>query len=344
MERLHPGQAEAVLLAQVPQTARVNKKTTKAPDVAYQGDPKFEPIEKTNLAYAVNTDKQIIKFGDLYYMCFQGVWFMSRTPTGPWEVTGEVPKAIYEIPPSSPSYNVTYVTVEESNDEWVTYAAAAGYTGMMVAWGCAVWGTGYYYPPYVYYGPRPVYYPHYPTYGYAAAYNPWTGAYGRGAVAYGPYGARGAAQAYNPRTGTYAQTRQGANAYGSWGTTGVQRGDDWARTSRVTNNVTGTTTRVTQGSGGGTAVSRNTPGPGGSTVARTGSGDVYAGRDGNVYKKSGDGWQKYDGSGNWSDVDRIRSYVNVPLILKGIATAEDAEIAVARGRMRQLIEPPACPG
>jgi len=30
-------------------------------------------------------------------------------------------------------------------------------------------------------------------------------------------------------------------------------------------------------------------------------------------------------------VDRVRSYVDVPLILKGISTAEDAEIAVARG-------------
>ena len=68
--------AEAVLLAQVPQTARVNKKELKAPDVAYQGEPKFEAIEKTTVARAVNTDKDIIKVGDLYYMCFQGVWFM----------------------------------------------------------------------------------------------------------------------------------------------------------------------------------------------------------------------------------------------------------------------------
>ncbi len=36
--------AEAVLLAQVPQTARVNKKELKAPDVAYQGEPKFDAI------------------------------------------------------------------------------------------------------------------------------------------------------------------------------------------------------------------------------------------------------------------------------------------------------------
>ena len=34
-----PQAAEAVLLAQVPQTARVNKKELKAPEVAYQGDP-----------------------------------------------------------------------------------------------------------------------------------------------------------------------------------------------------------------------------------------------------------------------------------------------------------------
>jgi hypothetical protein len=63
---------EAVLLAQIPQTARVNRKELKAPDVAYSGEPKFEPIEKTTVARAVNTDKDIIKVGDLYYMSYQG--------------------------------------------------------------------------------------------------------------------------------------------------------------------------------------------------------------------------------------------------------------------------------
>jgi len=322
--------AEAVLLAQVPQTARVDKKLVKAPAVEYQGTPEFQPIEQTTVSRAVNTDKDIIKVGDLYYMCFQGVWFMGRSPNGPWEVTGSVPGQIYEIPASSPSHNVTYVTVEENNDDAVVFATAAAYTGLMVAWGCAVWGTGYYYPPYVYYGGfYPAYYPFYPTYGYYASYNPWTGTYGRGVVAYGPYGgagvgarynprtgtyargaaawgpygARGYAEAYNPRTGTVGATRQGSNVYGSWGQTGVQRGDQWATTSRVTNRATGTTTRVTQGSGGGEAVTRRGPqGTGG--VARTGSGDVYAGRDGNVYRKQDGSWQKYDGSGNWNSVQQ----------------------------------------
>jgi hypothetical protein len=318
--------AEAVLLAQIPQTATVKKKEIKAPEVEYDGGmPQFQPIEKTTLQRAVNTDKDIIKVGDLYYMCFQGVWFMGKSPNGPWEATGSVPGQIYEIPASSPAHNVTYVTVQEDKDDTAVYVTAAAYTGMMVAFGCVVWGSGYYYPPYYYGGGfYPYYRPYYPTYGGFASYNPWTGAYTRGAVAYGPYGGAGVAARYNPRTGTYSRgaaawgpyggrgaasaynprtgavgaTRQGSNVYGSWGSTAVARGDQWASTSRVTNNRTGNTTRVTQGSGGGEAITRNTPGPGGGGVARTGSGDVYAGRDGNVYKKeAGGGWSEANGSG-----------------------------------------------
>ena len=119
--------AEAVLLAQIPQTARVNRKEVKAPDVVYQGAPKFEPVPTTKVEYAVNTDKDIIRFGDLYYMCFQGVWFMSKKPDGPWEVCSKVPKEIYAIPASSPAHSVTYVTVVEdnSNDDWATFAVVA---------------------------------------------------------------------------------------------------------------------------------------------------------------------------------------------------------------------------
>jgi hypothetical protein len=318
---------EAVLLAQIPQTARVNKKELKAPDVAFQGDPQFTPIEQTTVQRAVNTDKDVFKVGESYYMCYQGVWFVSKTASGPWEVASSVPEQIYQIPVSSPAHHVTYVTVEDDDDEWVTYAAAAGYTGMMVAWGCAVWGSGWYYPPYYGYGGfYPYYYPHFPTYGYSAWYNPWTGAYGRsagvygpyggagvgarynprtgtyarGAAAYGPYGARGVAQAYNPRTGTYAATRQGSNVYGSWGSTAVQRGDDWAKTNRYTNNRTGTTTRTVR-TDEGSAVTRR--GPGGATVGVGDGGNVYAGNDGNVYRRQDGTWQKYD-NGGWLDTEK----------------------------------------
>ena len=105
--------AEAVLLAQIPQTARVNKKELKAPDVAFQGDPQFAPIEKTTVERAVNTDKDVFKVGDLFYMCYQGVWFVGKTASGPWEVAESVPEEIYQIPVSSPAHHVTYVTVED---------------------------------------------------------------------------------------------------------------------------------------------------------------------------------------------------------------------------------------
>jgi hypothetical protein len=320
--------AEAVLLAQIPQTARVNKKELKAPEVAFQGDPKFTPIEATSVERAVNTDKDVFKVGDLYYMCHQGVWFVGNSSSGPWEVATSVPEQIYQIPVSSPAHHVTYVTVEEDDDdEWVTFAAAAGYTGMMIGWGCAVWGSGWYYPPYYGYGGfYPYYYPYFPTYGYSAWYNPWSGAYGRsaavygpyggagvgarynprtgtyarGAAAYGPYGARGVAQAYNPRTGAYGATRQGSNVYGSWGSTAVQRGDDWAKTNRYTNRVTDTTTRTIR-TDEGSAVTRR--GPEGGRVAVGEGGNIYAGKDGNAYRREDGTWQKYE-NGGWSNTDR----------------------------------------
>jgi hypothetical protein len=352
--------AEAVLLAQIPETATVGK-DLKAPDVAYQGAPQFQPVEKTTVERAVNTDKDIIKVGDLYYMCFQGVWFMSRTPTGPWEVTSDVPKAIYQIPVSSPAYSVTYVTVQSYTPTTVVYLATPAYSGVMVAYGCAVWGTGYYYPPYVYPGIYPVYYPHYPTYGYAAAYNPWTGAYtrgavaygpyggagaaarynpstgvySRGAVAYGPYGAAGAAQAYNPRTGAYGQTAQGSNAYGSWGSTSVQRGDQWANTQRTTNNATGVTTRTTQSSAGNSA---RVTGPGGNTsaVAKSNSGDLYAGHDGNVYKKDASGgYQKYD-NGSWNSVQQPTQAQRQQAQSQASSRAASANSAASAGTMGQV--------
>jgi hypothetical protein len=316
--------AQAVLIAQIPQTARVSRKETKAPEVAFQGEAQFTGIEQTSVQRAVNTDKDVFKVGDLYYLCHQGVWFVGKAASGPWEVAQSVPEAIYKIPPSSPSHHVTYVTIEDDNDdEWVTFAAAAGYTGMMVAWGCTVWGTGWYYPPYYGFGGYyPYYYPHFPTYGYSAWYNPWTGGYGRGvgvygpyggagigarynprtgtyargAAAYGPYGARGAAQAYNPRTGAYGQTRQGSNVYGSWGSTAVQRGDDWAKTNRYTNRQTGTTTRTIRTDEGAAVTRRGNNG----AVGVGQGGNVYAGNDGNVYRREDGNWQKYD-NGGWSN-------------------------------------------
>jgi len=201
---------DAVLLAQIPTTIEVDPvKAAAQAKVSYSGTPDFKPIEGTSLTYATNTTDKVIKVGDVYYLCLQGIWFLSTTPEGPWKTASSVPTEIYTIPPSSPVYNVTYVTQTTTSSGTVESSYTSGYMGAFVV-GVAVGavmcgGTGYYYPPYYYHPPYgyPIYHPYPATYGYAA-YNPYTGTYARGATAYGPYGSASVGQAYNPYTGTYA--------------------------------------------------------------------------------------------------------------------------------------------
>src|SRR5437667_1879513 len=329
---------DAVLMAQVPTTAVVDPKAAEQAKVSYSGDPEFKSIEGTSLQYATNTADKVIKVGDVFYLCLQGVWFMSPNPSGPWTTATSVPKEIYTIPPSSPVYNVTYVTQSTTPEGSIQSSYTAGYLGTFIA-GAAVGailtsGTGYYYPPYYGYpvGGYPIYRPYATTYGvgsyyntysgaygaargvygpYAgaaagAAYNPYTGTYARGATAYGPYGSRSVAQAYNPYTGTYAATKQGSNAYSSWGQSVVSNGNKSAYTQHYSN-ANGTVGSI-QGSQGGAAVGASTK-YGDTAAAKTSSGNMYATHDGNVYKNTGSGWSSYD-NGNWNSVNSSASSKN----------------------------------
>ena len=124
---------DAVLLAQIPTTAIVNIKEAEAKvRIQYDGAPQFKPIETTSLTYATNTQDKVIKYGDLYYLCFQAVWFMSTTPNGPWKVANSIPQQIYTIPPSSPVHNVTYVTQTKTSEDTVECDHTAGYLGMFL--------------------------------------------------------------------------------------------------------------------------------------------------------------------------------------------------------------------
>src|SRR5258705_523268 len=97
----------------------------------------------------------------------------------PRKVHGSMPGTIYRpISPSSPVYNVTYVTQTSSSADTVESSTAAGYFGMfvigMTAGLCIGYGTGYYYPPYVYYGGGyPIYRGWPATYGVGAVYSPY---------------------------------------------------------------------------------------------------------------------------------------------------------------------------
>jgi len=193
---------DAVLLAQIPTTAVVDPKAAEQAKVTYSGNPEFKPIQGTSLEYATNTPDKVIKVGDVYYLCLQGVWFVSPNPSGPWTTAASVPKEIYTIPPSSPVYNVTYVTQSTTSEGTVQSSYTAGYLGTFIA-GAAVGailasGTGYYYPPYYGYpvGGYPVYRPYPCTYGVGSYYNTYSGAYGAARGVYGPYGGAAAGAAY----------------------------------------------------------------------------------------------------------------------------------------------------
>src|ERR1700757_2588030 len=330
---------DAVLLAQVPTTMTVNAKEAAAKvKVNYAGDPKFEPIKGTSMEYATNTTDKVIKVGDVYYLCLQGVWFMSPNATGPWTTCTSVPQEIYTIPSSSPVYNVTYVTQTGNPDGTVTSNYTAGYlgtfilgaaTGAILADGSGYWwppycGGGYYYPyPATYcgaywgYGYHPYATPYYDyntgAYGWkgtaygpygsataGAGYNPYTGTYARGGTVSTPYGSRSAAQAYNPYTGTYAQTRQGSSPNAQWGSSYVSRGNQSATMGHYST-ANGTVAGASTSQGGKAAASSTKWGN--SAAVKTSSGNMYAGHDGNVYKNTGNGWEKYD-NGSWNSVNK----------------------------------------
>ena len=321
---------DAVFLASVPTTTTVYLTNTPV-QVTYNGPPQFAPISGTTVQYAVNSPYSVLMVNDQYYCCDQGVWFVSATATGPWTFCTRVPPAIYTIPPSSPLYNVTYATVQSSTPTTVVYSQTAGYSGEYVDTdGVVMFGAGmalgaalaaqsdsYCYPAPVYYsyGCGAVYHYGYGGYysaayaaygpyggvGYAAAYNPATGTYARGAAAYGPYGSASVRQAYNPYTGGYAQAARVNTAYGSAGRAAAYNpATGKAAWGGYRSSAYGSAGAVKTSQGTGVAA-WNTPENQGA-VAKTPSGDVYAGKDGNVYKKSPDGtWSQNTGSG-WQSV------------------------------------------
>ncbi len=321
---------EARLRASIPEVAQVTLDGMESPEIVYDGDPHFVPIDGTDLAYAANTSAQVIHVADQYFAVIDGIWFVSDSAMGPWEPALQIPQDVYTIPPSSPMHNVTYEKVCDTNPTSVTYCYTSGYKNTFLAWGVLAFGLGwwfgdrgnkYYYHYYPYYPPGrypPGYYRPPPvTYGGGAYYNPARGSFGRYGYVYGPYrgvearsaydpatgtfvrGARaygaertrGFVHASNPRTGTTAVVRGKESIYGMWATGAVKRGSDYVR--------------VTAGEGarGGQGVKWDSS-RGSGFALNDRRGNTFAGRDGNVYRKSGDNWQQWDPNGGWQVVPR----------------------------------------
>jgi hypothetical protein len=162
---------EALIDNFIPQTAAVDRSEAKL-TVQYDGQPQFEQIPGTKVAYATNTGTSVLRIGSSYYAVDNAIWFVSSSPGGPWQVADEVPSEVDSIPPSSPVYNVRYVNVYYSTPQVVYVGYTPGYIGSYPYYGTVVYGTGWHYRPWIgpaYYYPRPY------TWGFNVSYNPWTG-------------------------------------------------------------------------------------------------------------------------------------------------------------------------
>ena len=157
-----PESMSATLDNAIPQTAIVDRKTAKI-RVEYDGDPVFEPIKGTSLAYALNTNLSVIKTSSgKYYAVDEGIWFTSDSPTTDknsdnWAVATEIPPDVQKIPPSCTVFNIKYVYIYDFSDVYVYVGYSGGYTGTFTYQGCLFYGTGYRYKPWYKskYVPRP---------------------------------------------------------------------------------------------------------------------------------------------------------------------------------------------
>lgn len=315
-----PQAKEALIANEIPQTATISRSTATL-TVDYDGQPEFSPIENTTLKYAVNTSTPVIAVNaGSYYAVTNGVWFVAKSARGPWAVATAVPAAIYTIPPSSPVHKVTYVKVYGSTTDAVYVGYTPGYYGTVVSSSnVVVYGTGWYYRPYIgSYWVGSSY-----TYGYGAGftwstYGGWGVAYGTGRgftntnVYTGTTVSGAGGTAYNPYTGRSAAGQAGAagNAYTGNAAAGARGASYNPQTGVVSGGAAGATynaaTGQTTAAGRGFAYNTKTD-----TGVAVGKNNVYAGRDGEVYRyNKSDGVQQHTENG-WQSVNRPTEIQNI---------------------------------
>lgn len=161
---------DALADAQIPQTAEISR-SAPGPKVTYDGDPNFQPVSNTNMSYAVNTGYQVLFVGGRYYCCYQGVWYIAPSAYGPWSVATYIPQEIQYLPASNPCYNTKYVYIYNYTPDVVYVGYTSGYVGCYVFGPTVVWGTGWYYPGWW----RTRYYPRPCTWGFGASFVLWSG-------------------------------------------------------------------------------------------------------------------------------------------------------------------------
>jgi hypothetical protein len=162
---------EALLANAIPDSAAVQRNMQMQPP-QIDGPPELRSIGGTPLYYVANSGTPIIKVDEKsWFSCENGVWYSATSINGPWIVADSVPAVIYTIPPGSPLHYLTYVRVYGANSEVVYTGYTPGYLGTEVEDGVVVYGSGFYYSPWVgsvWYG-----YPVSWGFGWGPCWTPW---------------------------------------------------------------------------------------------------------------------------------------------------------------------------
>ncbi|MCF6174251.1 MAG: hypothetical protein L3J71_00635 [Victivallaceae bacterium] len=278
----------AILEATIPQTITVKRSEIAPLEVKYSGEPEFVPIKGTNMTYAVNTTYTVIKSADMYYCCYEAIWYQADKPTGPWTIAVAVPDEIYAMPPDSPVYNAKYAKIYDydQDDDEITYGYTSGYDGSYYDDGSIIYGTGYYYNPWYrrHYYPRPV------TYGYHARYNRYTGNWG---YLVGYRGPNGGIIAWKPSYGSgdwrwHSWNNRYRSRYPSPGLYNNNRYSRYSKQARQ--RLTGKTRPTTYT---------------GTANRKRHSNNILSDRNGQIYRKNMGGWERRN-NGAWQQIQQYK--------------------------------------
>ena len=67
----------------------------------FEGAPRWSPIGKTGIEYAVNTKQEVLRYRDRIYCLFSGRWFSASGFNGPWKWEIDLPEPFKNIPKDS---------------------------------------------------------------------------------------------------------------------------------------------------------------------------------------------------------------------------------------------------
>jgi hypothetical protein len=297
-----PQAREAVIANDVPQTATIKRSEAKL-ETFYDGAPQFQPIQDTDLSYAVNTPTPVVQVSpDSYFACENGVWFTATAPTGPWAAALVVPEVIYTIPPSSPIYYVTYVYTYGFTPEYVYVGYYPGYFGTCLSpEDVVVFGTGWSFTGWV----GTYWFGAFWTYGWGAyccwtdagwglgfgvcCGRPWWGPIGWHTHSIAKWWRHGWERGWG---GSYANVHinhinfNNFNVYHRWGdhvyVNAIHKSD------------------AARGAEGASHLLKN------GEIGRRTLNNILAGRDGHVYRRELNGWARHDAQG-WHRIEPARS-------------------------------------